>query len=273
MHQPNKSIATSATSATSATLTTFIRRTSTALALSIASSLAAHAAPVTVTLTHWAYEGNKVSLSDAAGTSIYSGRAGAFAGSLSGAGVFDAPSFMTYCIELEEGFKFSATGMSDYRVEHASNYFAARRHNADIAEQLGRLMTYVAADPSRVDSAAESTSLQLAVWNLVYDNDFSLSGGSLRDGSSYAAYATQLLTGSANVAVNTFDVFALSSSGTQDFLMLSAKAPVVKTKGDDGDTKVNNGVPEPGTLALSGLALLALVAAKRAAKRAAKKIS
>jgi hypothetical protein len=106
---------------------------------------AAHAAPVTVTLTHWAYEGNKVSLSDAAGTSIYSGRAGAFAGSLSGAGVFDAPSFMTYCIELEEGFKFSATGMTGYRVEHATNYFAARRHNADIAEQLGRLMTYVAA--------------------------------------------------------------------------------------------------------------------------------
>jgi hypothetical protein len=247
--------------------TTFIRRLSAALALSIIGSVAAHAGPVAVTLSNWAYEGNKVNLSDAAGAAIYGGRAGAFAGSLSGAGVFDAPSFMTYCIELEEGFKFSATGMTGYRVEHATNYFAARRHNADIAEQLGRLMTYVAADPSRVDSAAESTSLQLAVWNLVYDSDFSLSSGSLRDSSVYAPYATLLLTGSTNVSVSAFDVFALSKSGTQDFLLLSAK-PVVKAKGDDGDPPVNNGVPEPGTLALSGLvltglALRALVAARK----------
>jgi PEP-CTERM motif len=240
---------------------TFVKRFSAALVISLAGSLAARAGPVAVTITNWAFDGNKVNLSDASGASIYNGRAGAFVGSLSGTGVFDSPSFTTFCIELEEGFKFGSSAMQGYVVEGGANYFATRRHNAAVADRLSRLMTYVAADASRVDSAAESTSLQLAVWNLIYDNDMSLSAGSLRDSSSYAPYATQLLVGSADITATAYDVFALSRSGTQDFLLLAAKAPVVKTKGDDGDTKVNNGVPEPGTLALSGLALWALVAA------------
>jgi PEP-CTERM motif len=244
---------------------TFARFVSASLALS-ALSFAAIAGPVTVTLTHWAHDGHKVNVSDAAGLSVYNGRAGAFAGSLSGAGVFNAPSFTTYCIELEEGFKFSTSGMAGYTIQDGAGYFADRRHKAGVAERLGRLMTYVAADGSLVDSAAESTALQLAVWNLVYDGDFSLGAGTLRDSSAYAPYATQLLAGARDVTASAFDVFALSNSGTQDFLLLSAKAPVVKTKGDDGDTKAPNGVPEPGTLALSGLALAVLsawVAAKR----------
>jgi hypothetical protein len=230
-----------------------------AVAVFFATSFAAHAEPVSLILTDWAFDGgNNVNLTN--NNTSYTGRAGAFKGTLSNSGLADSNFFTTYCIELEQSFKFGPMVMSGYNVADGAGYFADRRSNSAIADKLGRLMTYVAADNTRVDTAIESTSLQLAVWNLVYDNDYSLSTGNFRDGSSYAAGANQILAGANGVVTSKFDVYALTNASTQDFLLLTAKpTSVVKTRGGDGDrSPPKNAIPEPGTIALSGLALLAM---------------
>jgi hypothetical protein len=210
---------------------------------------------VEVTLNGWAFgAGNKV---EATG---YGGRAGAFGGSVLGTGQYDSTSFMTYCIELEEGFRFSGTPMTQYSVQEGSAYFARRRHDSGIADRLGRLMTFVANNGAQVDTAAESTSLQLAVWNTVYDTDWSLGGGAFGDTSAYAQQANLLLVGAQGVANSRFNVWALEGTGTQDFLLLSQKV------GPD-----NNTVPEPQTLGLVGAALMAAAFAGSRARRSVKK--
>ncbi|MDQ2780472.1 MAG: PEP-CTERM sorting domain-containing protein [Pseudomonadota bacterium] len=193
----------------------------------LCASFGTHAA--TVTLTGWAYgNGNAVNATG------YNGEAGAFGGALSHAGAFDTGSFLTYCIELEEHFSFSKTGMTDYAVVDGASYFARRRGDADIAERLGKLMTYVADLSTPAADATASSALQLAVWNTVYDSDNSLTtAGRFSDGSALRLAADSFLAGAAGVGTSRFSVFALEKAGSQDFLLLQA-----------------NAVPEPGSLAL-----------------------
>jgi hypothetical protein len=207
-----------------------LRRGAAALALATFGLLAAPAQAATVTLNGWAYgSGNNVA------STLYSGAAGAFVGTLSGAGSFDAAPFVTYCVELGEYFNFG-TVMTGYNVVGGAAYFGSSK-----SEQIGRLMTWAKQHPSAVDSAGESTALQLAIWNTIYDNDTTLSTAStFRDVSSFAAQANGLLAGAQAVVQNNYQVFVLRRNGTQDFLLLREAAA---------------SVPEPASLALVALAL------------------
>lgn len=223
-------------------------------AASLAAPTTAQAAAVT--LTGWAFGGGGTVASSTGGASSlsgYRGAAGGFAGSLSGAGALDTQQLVTYCIELEESFGFSATPMQGYSVVDAASYFAQRRlanplrpDGAQVAERLGQLFTWVQGDATRVDSAIESTALQLAVWNIVYDSDWSLfnAGGRYSDNSKHAPVAEAMLAGAAGTG-SRLDVFALVRNGSQDFIVTTLR------------------VPAPGTLALAALALGAALGLRR----------
>ncbi len=201
-----------------------------------------------VTLTGWQFGNGGV-----VNSNLYAGWAGGFTGTLTGFGAYDNPSFSTYCIELAEHFSFSTNAMSNYTVVDGNNYFGNIRAN-----HMARLMTYVAEHPAAVDSANESTSLQLAIWNIVYDDDFNLNvGGAFSDNSSFANYANTLLAGAEATTQSRFNVYALQRAGTQDFL-LTARIPQV------GDGDGGGGVlSEPLSSALAGVGLLGALWVKR----------
>ncbi|MBN8511102.1 MAG: PEP-CTERM sorting domain-containing protein [Burkholderiales bacterium] len=236
-------------------MTSRIRNTLAAVALAASALAPAASQAAVVRLSSWAY-GNSWNNQVKVGTPAHTGAAGGFKGSVD----FDAgeeaqgwvdvadPDFITYCIEITESFHgFPSALMAGYEVRSAAAYgWSAAR-----AERIGRLMSHVAADPTRVDHKDESTALQLALWNLVYDTDADLSllAGDFREtgSSTFETYADALLAASANAA-NRYEVHVLSKAGSQDFLLLRQ-------------------VPEPATLALC-LAALGGVGLSRRRRRA-----
>ncbi len=202
-----------------------------------------------VNLSGWAFgNGNHVSV----GNPVHAGGAGGFKGSVdfsaaeNAAGFADilGNSFITYCVEITESFSLGSGNMTGYAVQSASSYFGAL--GATTANRLGQLMSYVHGTPGAVDTAAKSTSLQLAIWNVIYDTDNSLNSGLFNEQSAanFETHANSLLSSSAGTT-NRYDAYVLSKAGSQDFLLLRE-------------------LPEPTSLALTFVALAGLgVAAKR----------
>lgn len=222
-----------------------ILRAALGVALS-AGALAVQAA--TLILDDWTFgHGNDVKTKRPA---AYNGPAGGFSGTLSGAGFGLDRAIQTYCIELDQTFRFD-TAYAGYAALTAESHFGAGNDRAD---RLGRLFSYVEATAGAVDDAAESTSLQLAVWNIVYDLDQSLLGGTFLDKTGYAVYADALLTAS-QTFVNSMDLYVLASSSHQDQVVWHSRPPQ--------DSSTANDVPEPGTLALAALALAGAASLRR----------
>lgn len=213
-----------------------MKKSLTGLALSAllcAAPLASQAA--TVTLKQWTFgNGNAVNAS----TPAYGGQAGGFSGTLSGAGAPFDGSIDTYCVELTQTFNWN-TAYGNYNLVAAGTYFGSAKATA-----LDKLLSY--ANPLVAGAATGSqdnysTSLQLAIWNLVYDGDDTLSGGVFKDSSAFAAKATDFLQGATNKLGN-LDLWVLQSRDHQDQLIWQERIP-------------GQEVPEPASLALAIAAL------------------
>jgi hypothetical protein len=245
-------------------MTASLVRTAAALLLGSTAMLSQAA---TVNLSDWAY-GNSWGNTVKVGTPNHTGPAGGFKGSVTFAGTESGFSgslsdFITYCVEIDESFNLPSGPMGDYSVVAGNAYSKWNNANgtantaAGTAHRLGQLLSYVASSSTLVDTAAESTSLQLAIWNVIYDTDALLGVGLFQEksNSSYNTYAESLLAGALSWT-SKFDVFVLSTDRKQDFVLARTDRPITIEL-------QQNPVPEPASLALSLLGLAAAGAVSR----------
>lgn len=187
------------------------------------------------------------------------GGVGGFKGKLTGPGAPTFDPFYTYCVELTEFFSFSPNPLAGYTLVDGLTYFtnpAKPTSGATIVERLGKLFTHLGGsnDPG---TAEQSAARQIAVWESVYE---STAFGELKTGASNAGLfhistnsnardvANSMLAAAASVTNIMYSIQVLRKEGSQDFLVVQR-------------------IPEPGSLALAGIALFGLAGMAGTARR------
>ncbi len=217
-----------------------------ALAAACVALAAAPAAAGTLSMNGWVFgAGHAVSVSNPG----FNGLAGGFRGTLSGMtdARFNLDAVELYCVDLAQTININAgttytvkrdgeAGNTTFTIKPVAEVFGAQR-----ADRLARLISFAESSAGAVDSSQRSTSLQLAIWNIVYDQDATLTpqaSSSFSATTAHRSFANDLLGQSAGFRVDR-ELYVMTSSQRQDQLFwLQSQA-----------------VPEPASLALAALAL------------------
>ena len=168
-------------------------------------------------------------------------------------GTLNGASFLTYCTDLSQSFKWNTT----YQYTYAGTGLL-HGLTVDQASLLGKLYT-AAGDATDKD---QSVAFQLAVWELLYEpSPANVATGTFNYTSSSGAGVSEAHRNIANDWLT--EVIALGSaqfhaqrlySGTaQDFLVFTAMPQPLK---------ITSNVPEPAGYGLVGLALAGLAASR-----------
>lgn len=227
----------------------------------VLASAALSAQALTLTLTGFAKGSQQLSgtMPDGVGPGTKAipanGGVGAFVGSLSGPGAPTINPFYTYCVELTEFFQTGPNPLLGYTLVDGLTYFtnqAKPASAATIVQRLGQLFTHLGGS-GLPGSTEDSVARQIAVWESVYEG---ATFGETRTGetnsgllhfataSNARVVANSLLASAAGVTNVMYSIHVLQKAGSQDFLVVQM-------------------IPEPGSLALAGIALVGLAGVAR----------
>lgn len=156
--------------------------------------------------------------------------------------------FITYCLEPDElvGGLNVVTGVSGELVGSLAGGGSPYQNSADELTKL-----YGKWFQDSLTSSTKSAAFQIAVWELAYDSSIDLAGGGFKFTTSGAVLnQAQAYLNTANWNANPAELGAILRIGNQDF--------TIEVPGTELES-----IPEPGTLALLGLGLAGLAAARR----------
>jgi len=189
----------------------------------------------------------------------YNGVGGEFNGNFwSGGGSAPADSFFRFfCIELTE---HASAGPNPYASSLLANDLLRKLY--DVAYPNKTAGDFWNGGQTNFGVFADATSaaaFQVAVWNIYFDGDLSLSGG----GFQWTGGTTAVSTAAQNLLNQ---VASYSGNGYQHWTIYKFISPIPNTQQTSGYQNYVSAtykVPEPGTLALAGLSMMGLGAAVR----------
>lgn len=176
---------------------------------------------------------------------------------------FPGPSFLMFCADLYNGAARIGTAVNYDKIDYVNG--------TSPYDKIGKIFTANGGLAST--DASSSAAMQLAIWNVLYDNDADVKNGTFRigiggtTGSHVADKANSLLAAANSLTSSQWDVSLLSDNGKpyngkkgyQDFVTGTFNPGNSCGIGND----VCNAVPEPDALALMGGGLVALAFVQR----------